>query len=44
MGGMSRQSWGTAFLLIAILMLGALLAFRWLRPRELVGDAAQESA
>ena len=44
LGGMSRQSWGTAFLLIAILMLIALLAFRWLRPRELVGDAAQKSA
>lgn len=44
LGGMSRQSWGTAFLIIAILMLGALLAFRWLRPRELVGDAAQKPA
>jgi predicted MFS family arabinose efflux permease len=44
LGGMSRQSWGTAFLLIAILMLGALLVFRWLRPRELAGDAAQEPA
>jgi MFS family permease len=37
-GGMSRASWSAAFLLIAALMLAALLAFRWMRPRELAGD------
>ena len=37
-GGMSRAAWGAAFLMIAALMLLALAAFWWLRPRELAGD------
>ena len=37
-GGMSRVAWGAAFLLVAVLMLLALVAFRLLRPRELAGD------
>ena len=37
-GGMSRMAWGTAFLLVALLMLVALAAFRLMRPRELAGD------
>jgi predicted MFS family arabinose efflux permease len=37
-GGMSRVSWGMAFLLIAVLMLLALAAFRLIRPRGLTGD------
>ena len=37
-GGMSRLAWGTAFLLVAVLMLIALAAFRIMRPRELAGD------
>ena len=37
-GGMSRTSWSAAFLLVAVLMLLALVIFRWMRPRELAGD------
>ena len=37
-GGMSRAAWGAAFLLVAVLMLFALVAFWLLRPRELAGD------
>lgn len=37
-GGMSRMAWGVAFLLVAVLMLLALAAFRLMRPRELAGD------
>jgi MFS family permease len=40
-GGMSRGSWGAAFLAVAILMLLALVAFWLLRPRELAGDRGQ---
>ena len=39
-GGMSRASWGAAFLAIAGLMSIALVAFRMMRPRELAGDRA----
>jgi predicted MFS family arabinose efflux permease len=39
-GGMSRFSWGLAFLAVAILMLLALAAFCVMRPRELAGDRA----
>ncbi len=37
-GGMSRLAWGVAFLLVAVLMLLALVAFWLMRPRELSGD------
>ena len=37
-GGMSRLAWGVAFMLVALLMLLALVAFRLMRPRELIGD------
>jgi len=37
-GGMSRVAWGMAFLLVALLMLLALAAFRLMQPRELAGD------
>ena len=37
-GGMSRMSWGLAFLSVAMLMLIALATFWATRPRELVGD------
>lgn len=37
-GGMSRFAWGVSFGLVALLMLFALVAFRVMRPRELVGD------
>lgn len=40
-GGMSRVAWGAAFLVVAILMLLALLAFRLIRPRELAGDRGE---
>lgn len=42
-GGMSRAAWGAAFLLVAALMLAALLVFRWMRPRELVGDRGTDA-
>ena len=42
-GGMSRAAWGAAFLLVAALMLAALLAFRWMRPRGLVGDRGTDA-
>ena len=37
-GGMSRDAWGAAFLVVAALMVVALIAFRVLRPLELAGD------
>jgi predicted MFS family arabinose efflux permease len=37
-GGMSRTGWAAAFLLIALLMLAALIAFAAMRPREVAGD------
>lgn len=37
-GGMSRAGWAAAFLLIALLMLIALIAFAVMRPRGLAGD------
>lgn len=37
-GGMSRASWGAAFLGVAVLMLLALVVFWIIRPRELAGD------
>lgn len=37
-GGMSRWAWGVSFGLVALLMLVALAAFTWMRPRELAGD------
>jgi len=37
-GGMSRMSWGLAFLSVAVLMLIALVTFWIIRPKELVGD------
>lgn len=39
-GGMSRAGWGASFLLVALLMLAALIAFRLMRPREIAGDRA----
>jgi hypothetical protein len=35
---MSRFAWGAAFLAVSFLMLLALIAFWWMRPRELIGD------
>ena len=40
-GGMSRVAWGAAFLVVAILMLLALVAFWLIRPRELAGDRGE---
>ncbi|UYN93611.1 MAG: MFS transporter [Enhydrobacter sp.] len=37
-GGMSPLGWGLSFLVIAVLMAGALVAFLIIRPRELEGD------
>jgi hypothetical protein len=37
-GGMSRAGWGASFLAVCTLMLLALAAFWWIRPRELAGD------
>lgn len=42
-GGMSRLSWGISFGMVAVLMLLALLAFTWMRPRELAGDKGADS-
>jgi len=39
-GGMSRLSWGLAFLAVAVLTLVALAIFMAIRPRELAGDRA----
>jgi MFS family permease len=39
-GGMSPLGWGLSFLVIAVLMSAALVAFTLLRPRELEGDRA----
>ncbi|MGZ8211034.1 MAG: MFS transporter [Burkholderiales bacterium] len=41
-GGMTRAGWGTAFILIAVLMLLALVAFRIMRPRELAGERSSD--
>jgi len=38
MTGDTRMAWGVSFGLVAVLMLLALAAFRWMRPRELIGD------
>lgn len=37
-GGMSRIGWGVSFLLVAVLMALALVAFWLLRPRDIEGD------
>ncbi|MGE8941484.1 hypothetical protein ACO2I3_06180 [Leptospira interrogans] len=37
-GGMSTMGWGLSFAAVAALMLLALIAFWWIRPRELAGD------
>ena len=37
-GGMSRIGWGVSFLLVAVLMALALVAFWLIRPREIEGD------
>jgi MFS family permease len=37
-GGMSRTTWGFAFLAVAALMLAALAIFWAMRPRDLAGD------
>ena len=37
-GGMSPMAWGLAFLVVAVLMALALVAFLIMRPRELEGD------
>jgi len=37
-GGMSSMAWGLSFGLVAVLMLLALVAFRLMRPRSLIGD------
>ena len=37
-GGMSTMGWGLSFAAVAGLMLFALIAFWWIRPRELAGD------
>jgi predicted MFS family arabinose efflux permease len=37
-GGMSTFGWGVSFAAVAVLMLLALIAFWWIRPRELAGD------
>jgi predicted MFS family arabinose efflux permease len=41
-GGMSRVGWGMAFLVVAVLMAIALVAFWAIRPRELAGDRGAE--
>lgn len=44
-GGMSARGWGYSFAAVAALMVAALAAFWWIRPRELAGDrgAAEKS-
>lgn len=37
-GGMSTFGWGVSFASVAVLMFLALIAFWWIRPRELAGD------
>lgn len=37
-GGMSARGWGLAFLHLALIALIGQAAFRWLAPRDLVGD------
>jgi len=37
-GGMSPRAWGLAWATVAALMVLALVAFLWIRPRELEGD------
>jgi predicted MFS family arabinose efflux permease len=43
-GGMSHVGWAVAFGIVAALMLAALIAFRLMRPRGLVGDRAAQPA
>ena len=40
-GGPSHMAWGLAFGHIALAMLGARIAFTWLRPKNLEGDKAR---
>ena len=40
-GGMSTTAWGLSFALVALLMLGALVVFVWINPKELAGDRRQ---
>ena len=42
-GGMSQIGWGVAFLMVAVLMLLALVAFQLMRPRELSGDRGSKA-
>jgi MFS family permease len=42
-GGMSPLGWGLSFLVIAVLMAGALAAFLIIRPRKLEGDRQRPS-
>ena len=42
-GGMSRIGWGVSFLLVAVLMALALVAFWLLRPREIEGDRVKSA-
>ena len=35
-GGMSSMSWGLSFASVSLLMLGALVLFVWINPKELV--------
>lgn len=37
-GGMSQTGWGLSFAAVSVFMVAALLAFRWIRPREVAGD------
>jgi hypothetical protein len=39
---MSRVGWGMAFLVVAVLMAFALVAFWAIRPRELAGDRGEK--
>ena len=40
-GGASPMAWGLAFASVSALMLVALIAFWWIRPRELAGDRGE---
>jgi len=43
-GGMSPASWAVAFSIVALIVLGALILFRIMRPRELAGDRFESRA